>query len=657
MEQKKNLLILDPSPSMRALIGRIAEESGWQAVAVADLPEADQALKGWTFHAITTGTQLPSANYLQVLADFRARPSLEFMPVALITGDKAEDYVDEALAAGITEIFSKAHLDQFQIYLEGLGKPAETRAVPDGLRALVLDDDGSVGAYVSKALAALGLQTTLTQRVDEALGESLQHHFDLIVVDLVLKDSESGNQFIRLLRASEGLSAKAHLIAISGYNDPVRRQEAIRSGADIFLLKPFSAEELQHQVVRLLQPPTQENVTVPNPERSNRFNLSQRERMICAMVMAGHPDKYIAKQLSISFWTVRAHIGRIFRKCGVGNRVELGNLLRFASPAASAATSPPDEACANAQGAVIDWLSLASHVVDGLRQGVMVLDSQRNVIYTNPPFSEITGYAMHETVGKPVIDLCGERNAPARVDKIFDDILRDGRWSGSLWGTRKNGSAYLANVAICRMPPGMPMSAMYSVEISGAIDQHLTLQEISFHALYDALTGLPNLLLLKNRGELEIHRAHRNHQSLAVLHLNLDDLKAINHRDGHAYGDGALIEVACRLSAILRKSDTLARIGDEAFVALVADLADPAEAENVATKLLQTLAAPIFVDGKHYTLGASVGVSRFPDHAQTIEELIRLADSAMYEAKERGGNAVQCYSDTVGQDTQHTNKA
>lgn len=651
MDQKKNLLILEPSPSTRALIGRIATESGWESVAVADLPEAEKVLEERTIHAITTATQLPSATYLQVLATLRARPALEFTPIALITGDSAEEYVDEALAAGITEIFSKAHLDQFQIYLDGLGKPSAEHAIPNGLRALILDDDAAVGAYISEVLKSLGLETTLTRRVDEALSAAQQHHFALAVVDLVLKDTESGNHFIRLLRGSDGPSAKAQLIAISGYNDPVRRQEAIRSGANTFLLKPFSADELQHQAIQLLQPPTQEAATTaPNPERSNRFNLSQRERMICAMVMAGHPDKSIAKQLSISFWTVRAHIGRIFRKCGVGNRVELGNLLRFASPAATN-TEPADPPLGTGieekSSSIIDWLSLASHVVDGLQQGVMVLDGLRNVIFTNPPFSGISGYTPQETLGKPVLMFCGERNAAARVDRIFAEIQRYGAWSGSLWGTHKSGASYLAGVAIRRMPPGMPMGAMYSVEVSDITDQHRSLQEVSHHALHDTLTGLPNLALLKNRGELEIHRAKRNQRAFAMLYLDLDNFKAINDSGNHAHGDRALVEVARRLSAILRKSDTLARIGDDEFVALVADLSGQQEAELIAAKLVEALTDPLVIDDQHYALGASIGISLFPLHAETVDELVNHADHAMYHAKELGGNTVHFYDNAI----------
>ncbi len=649
MEHQKNLLIIDPSASMRLLVSRIAEDSGWQPIAVADLPEADVMLGQKEFQAITTATQLASANYLQVLAHFRDRPELEFTPICLITGDNVDAFVDDALAAGITEIFSKAHLSQFQIYLDGFRTGEASKSVPQGLRALILDDEGSVGIYIAEVLRSLGLQTTLAQRIDAALGQALETRFDLVVADLVLKDGESGNQFIRLLRAAQSPSSGARIIAVSGYSDAARRQEALRSGADAYLPKPFSPEELQAKVLRLLLPQDMDTAGSTAAERSNRFNLSQRERMICAMVMAGHPDKYIAKHLAISFWTVRAHIGRIFRKCGVGNRVELSNLLRFANPASATTTRSDDSGSpvvtgAEAQSAIIDWLSLASHVVDGMQQGILVLDRNRDVVYVNPPFSSITGFSANEMVGKPSIPLLAERNVEARMEKIFDEIEDNGSWRGTLWSARKNGDSFLANVAIRRMPPGMPMGAVYAVEFADVTTEHRVFEEVSYNALHDALTGLSNRVLLKNRGEQEIFRAQRSKRSFAVLYLDLDRFKHINDSDGHAYGDQALVEVSQRLAALLRKSDTLARVGGDEFVALIADLNTPQEAEAVAHKLIAALSDPIKIENKQFDVGASVGISLFPHDGEDFDELVKFADQAMYQAKDRGGNTAHRYA-------------
>lgn len=162
--------------------------------------------------------------------------------------------------------------------------------------------------------------------------------------------------------------------------------------------------------------------------------------------------------------------------------------------------------------------------------------------------------------------------------------------------------------------------------------------------MHDALTGLSNRVLLKNRGEQEIFRAQRSKRSFAVLYLDLDRFKHINDSDGHAYGDQALVEVSQRLAALLRKSDTLARVGGDEFVALIADLNTPQEAEAVAHKLIAALSDPIKIENKQFDVGASVGISLFPHDGEDFDELVKFADQAMYQAKDRGGNTAHRYA-------------
>ena len=165
--------------------------------------------------------------------------------------------------------------------------------------------------------------------------------------------------------------------------------------------------------------------------------------------------------------------------------------------------------------------------------------------------------------------------------------------------------------------------------------------EMAHMAHHDVLTGLPNRALLADRLNQALARAQRNGTRLAFLCIDLDHFKPINDQLGHASGDQALVEVARRLGAVVRESDTLARIGGDEFAVLLADLdADEAVAKNaaiaVATKCLAAIAPPLVLDGHTRTLGCSVGIAM--GDGQALPHPLQLAaDQAMYVAKQAGG--------------------
>jgi diguanylate cyclase (GGDEF)-like protein len=167
-------------------------------------------------------------------------------------------------------------------------------------------------------------------------------------------------------------------------------------------------------------------------------------------------------------------------------------------------------------------------------------------------------------------------------------------------------------------------------------------------AYYDALTGLPNRTLLLNRLNQQLITARRTRQASAVMFLDLDNFKNINDARGHAVGDQVLRAVAQRLLKLLREGDTVARVGGDEFVLLVSglspDLHDAAEmALLVASKVRQTLEQPVVVDGVAYTANGSIGVTLFPKKGDTVDELLREADTAMYRAKNGGRNRIEFF--------------
>jgi two-component system cell cycle response regulator len=157
-------------------------------------------------------------------------------------------------------------------------------------------------------------------------------------------------------------------------------------------------------------------------------------------------------------------------------------------------------------------------------------------------------------------------------------------------------------------------------------------------ALHDPLTGLPNRRLLEDRIGTALEHANRNHHKVAILYLDLDGFKQVNDTYGHARGDDVLKIVARRLQACARKEDTVARLGGDEFMIVLGHVSGLADARGPAAKLIDALSEPYFVNDLRLRLSASIGISVYPDDADTVETLISISDYALYEAKRSGKN-------------------
>jgi two-component system cell cycle response regulator len=157
-------------------------------------------------------------------------------------------------------------------------------------------------------------------------------------------------------------------------------------------------------------------------------------------------------------------------------------------------------------------------------------------------------------------------------------------------------------------------------------------------ALHDALTGLPNRRLLEDRIETALQHANRTHAKAAIMYLDLDGFKAINDTYGHAYGDEILKAVSQRLLASSRKEDTVARLGGDEFMVVLGDIHGLPDAQGPAAKLVEALSEPFFINDLTLRLSTSIGISIYPDDAESVDALINIADYALYEAKRAGKN-------------------
>jgi diguanylate cyclase (GGDEF)-like protein len=167
-------------------------------------------------------------------------------------------------------------------------------------------------------------------------------------------------------------------------------------------------------------------------------------------------------------------------------------------------------------------------------------------------------------------------------------------------------------------------------------------------ALTDELTRLPNRRHLSDLLSQSLAAANCDHNMLALLYIDLDGFKLVNDSLGHVTGDVLLVQVAERLGSRLRKSDTLARIGGDEFTAVLKGLRKKGEARTVAENLLQALTLPFHIEGQEITIGASIGISTYPDLANDEIDLLQQADNAMYSAKRSGKNQVAFFTQDLG---------
>jgi diguanylate cyclase (GGDEF)-like protein/PAS domain S-box-containing protein len=271
-------------------------------------------------------------------------------------------------------------------------------------------------------------------------------------------------------------------------------------------------------------------------------------------------------------------------------------------------------------------------------EGIMVVDAQRLIVDVNPAFTRITGYSHDEVVGKSPAILASGRQSADFYKEMWRSILDTGHWRGEIWNRRKGGEIYAQMLSVSAVSDVDGLTQHYIGIFTDISQLKAHEEELDRIAHYDPLTGTPNRRLLVDRLAQAIARSNRNEQPLAVCFLDLDGFKAVNDRFGHATGDKLLIGITDQLKLVLRAEDTLARIGGDEFVLLLADIGSTQECSQILERILNSVSRPQEIDGNSFSISASIGVSLYPqDHADG-ETLMRHADQAMYAAKNAGKN-------------------
>jgi len=283
-------------------------------------------------------------------------------------------------------------------------------------------------------------------------------------------------------------------------------------------------------------------------------------------------------------------------------------------------------------------LQLAANVFTHAREGIMITDAKGTIVDVNGTFSQITGYSYQDVVGQSPRILQSGRQSAEFYQGMWNSMLDKGHWQGEVWNRRKSGEVYAEMLTISAVRNGSGETQHYVALFSDITPLKRHQQELEHIAHFDALTQLPNRVLLADRLQQGIVQCQRRKQSLAVVFLDLDGFKSINDAFGHAAGDTLLIEVSQRIKAALREGDTLSRIGGDEFVAILADLENVRSCEPVLWRMLQAASSPVLHGNHVLQVTASMGVTLYPQDGVDADLLMRHADQAMYAAKEAGKN-------------------
>lgn len=292
----------------------------------------------------------------------------------------------------------------------------------------------------------------------------------------------------------------------------------------------------------------------------------------------------------------------------------------------------------------------AAMVFKTTREGVMVTDLEQRIIMVNHAFIEITGYTEAQVLGKPAAMLSADGHHLSADTAISACIANEGRWQGEVWNKRSNGEIYPALLSISAVRNNAGIVTNYVSVFADISNIKASETQLDFLAHYDALTQLPNRRQFSARLERAIEAARHDHRRLALLMIDLDQFKDINDSYGHLAGDELLQQVAARLTAHLGGADMVGRLGGDEFTVILDHLRQPQDAADSAADLMALLQSAWHLrEGTEVRTGASIGISLFPDHGDTANELLQHADAALYQAKTEGRGCYRFFSENLTQ--------
>ncbi|MDP1633522.1 MAG: EAL domain-containing protein, partial [Gallionellaceae bacterium] len=295
------------------------------------------------------------------------------------------------------------------------------------------------------------------------------------------------------------------------------------------------------------------------------------------------------------------------------------------------------------------------------QEGILITDANNRILRVNRAFTEITGYSAEDAIGHNPRMLSSGRHDASYYAAMWASLGKTGAWKGEIWNRRKNGAIYPERLSITAVLDQSGKATNYVASLADITMHKAAEDEIKSLAFFDPLTQLPNRRLLLDRLQRALASTARSGKEGALLFIDLDNFKILNDTLGHDMGDLLLQQVALRLVSCVREGDTVARLGGDEFVVMLEDLSEQSleaaeQTESAGNKILAVLNRPYQLNTHEYHCTPSIGATLFSDHQQPLEDLLKQADIAMYQAKKAGRNALRFF-DPYMQDAINTRAA
>jgi diguanylate cyclase (GGDEF)-like protein/PAS domain S-box-containing protein len=275
-------------------------------------------------------------------------------------------------------------------------------------------------------------------------------------------------------------------------------------------------------------------------------------------------------------------------------------------------------------------------VYETTQDGILILNPDMKVTNANRGYYRITGRKPKDTLLQQPYFLAPEAFSAEFYQELFDELRERHHWHRDIDTHNEAGQAISVSLQIIAVENEDNKLTNFITIISDRTAIRQAEQELHYLAQYDGLTSLPNRLLATDRLNRAIERSEPQGAMVACLFLDIDDFKTINDTLGHAAGDQVILIASTRIKAVTDRADTISRLGGDEFLVIREGIQNEAAAANLAQKIIQELQRPFYIIGHEMTISASIGISLYPSHANSPQDLIRLADTAMYAAKDKG---------------------
>ncbi len=295
------------------------------------------------------------------------------------------------------------------------------------------------------------------------------------------------------------------------------------------------------------------------------------------------------------------------------------------------------------------------------QEGIIITDVNEIIVRVNRAFTQITGYTAEEVIGNKPSMLKSGRHDQDFYRAMHCALQSNGQWEGEIWDRHKDGHIYPKWLAITAVRDNAGSITHYVGNFTDITERKASEEKIKALAFYDTLTALANRRLLTEHLEHAVAMLARTGYHGALLFLDLDNFKLLNDTQGHGVGDELLIEVAHRLKANVRETDTVARLGGDEFIVLLEELdtvpdSAAVQVKAIAEKVVSALAEPYLLSSVVHHCSSSIGIVLFDDSSISADTLLAQADTAMYAAKKSGKNAYRFFDPLMQQEVEHRAK-